>query len=405
MMIDPKSVPIFKGIRGEDEHQPSEFLRHFHILTYGVEDGEKVSFLKICLGPRDSPSREWYDELKAEQKGTWEGVEQLFMERFPDTVKAVKSKAEWEEELLTAKLEEEKVGKVEKEGGVEVYTHYLFAERISMLARKAGVASGSTLIGQVRSKLPRALRTRLKTEYPNWTDFVEAIKQIPAGELREEMALQEEKAKEERERIDRMVKERMGKSQEQSRWGPSKPTPDSPTKGIRQAMGNFQLGGQLGTLKAAGRGGGRLFPDATRPPIEQQRASIQELLKEFPLPANDAEYKAQLIKWRAKYGTDARVAYNVPYPLTPGKAPVASGECYRCGLKSNHDYANCQEPNKIPPREGDWRALCGRLLRRANPPLVNFLGSTASEDPEDFAWAWSPGSADYSPGKGKGSST
>ncbi|THU78918.1 hypothetical protein K435DRAFT_699077, partial [Dendrothele bispora CBS 962.96] len=46
-------------------------------------------------------------------------------------------------------------------------------------------------------------------------------------------------------------------------------------------------------------------------------------------------YQAQVATWEQQHGTGARVDHRKPFPLTPGTAPVCSGECFKCGTQCN----------------------------------------------------------------------
>jgi hypothetical protein len=69
-----------------------------------------------------------------------------------------------------------------------------------------------------------------------------------------------------------------------------------------------------------------------RMPTEHMDNIIQCALPIHPnTPAGQALYNAQIVQWNTKYAGH-QVSEIQPYPLSPGTAPVASGECWKCGI-------------------------------------------------------------------------
>lgn len=65
------------------------------------------------------------------------------------------------------------------------------------------------------------------------------------------------------------------------------------------------------------------------------------------------------------------------YPLTPGTADPATGECLTCGVRELpvHRGGNCNGRPAVPPLERRFRAVCGSwLLPDKNAATVNVVG-------------------------------
>jgi hypothetical protein len=96
-------------------------------------------------------------------------------------------------------------------------------------------------------------------------------------------------------------------------------------------------------------------------------------------PAGRALYNTQINQWNidnpGQYVSETR-----PYPLSPGTTPVASGECWKCGML-RHTGPNCQNPNPIPAIEGQWRSIAGTIKCACTPAVtsnINYVGNDSS---------------------------
>jgi hypothetical protein len=86
-------------------------------------------------------------------------------------------------------------------------------------------------------------------------------------------------------------------------------------------------------------------------------------------PAGQVLYNTQIAQWNTLY-TGQQVNETRPYPLSPGTAPVTSGECWKCGLL-RHISNSCKSPSQIPRLERRWRAATSNLKRNCPPTVGN----------------------------------
>lgn len=118
-----------------------------------------------------------------------------------------------------------------------------------------------------------------------------------------------------------------------------------------------------------------------QPPTQEERdlihTKINKLAHHPDTAAGQAAYEEQVQQWRNKWGSGARCNEHTLFPLTPGMAPICSGECFRCGAHS-HISPDCQVPQdaQLMKNETIWRGICSRTLgtfNRATAPQVNVV--------------------------------
>jgi hypothetical protein len=296
----------------------------------------------------------------------------------------------------------------------DVWAHHAWANKMLRLTTKAGVASTTTYIEQVRRELPAPLRTKLAKVHANWAAFAKAIRDVDTGELEQEMKEKREE-KEECDKLARMVNQRAGLQA-------------SPTAGIRAQLTNARIGGpeqgpprwplaapDANLFQGTGGGGqGNLFaaphvqyqapahapyqPQAPRapyqPPAMQQlltgndrRTLLDAIARIVHHPDTEARRRAhgdQQQAWFRAHG-NVEVTIDRPYPLRPGRAPVNSGECFRCGHGDHTNFQRrCQAPQDqcLGVREQQWRQIAAQALKKA-PIAVRVVGFM-SWDVDDY---------------------
>jgi hypothetical protein len=221
-------VPTFAGT-GNDEIQPSEFVKTFRRATRGsfTDEPSWIDGLGDYL-KTGSPAETWFNKA-ATPKKSWTDFKTAFEKEFPDVSRAEKTSQDLERELLAMRLRTENLGKTERYANDDVWTHVAFAQRALDLARRAGIATGTNNIWQVRDALPEVVREKIPEKQTDWTTFCDAIKKVDVGHIKEgarkHVAGQQEKAQLHSE-IESLRNAVLAAK-----------TPDTPTKGISGQLG------------------------------------------------------------------------------------------------------------------------------------------------------------------------
>ncbi len=146
-------------------------------------DPAKIENFQNYLGS-DSPAEEWYEDA-GKKLTKWTDFELAFFTKFPTMGKAKKTAVELERELAGLKLQVEDLGKKEKYGGQEVWSHIAFAENAINLARRAKIDTGTSSLWVVRDALPEVIREKVPENQTSWETFCAAIKAVDMGHIRD----------------------------------------------------------------------------------------------------------------------------------------------------------------------------------------------------------------------------
>ena len=415
-------IPTFLGT-SEDEVTSKDFMKVYRRATINNSnlntDEAKISNFQNYLGS-DSPAEEWY-EATGKALNKWPDFESAFFVQFPTMEKAKKTAVELERELAGLKLRVEDLGKKEKYGGQEVWSHIAFAENALDLARRAKIEKGTSSLWVVRDGLPEVLREKVTENQASWTTFCDVIKAINMGHIRDGVRKHNEKVAEGA----RMKADIMNDLKR------TRTIVDSPTAPLRTQLRNTVIS-QPATVRTntaantnlfgnTGGGRGNLFAAQNRPPsiartpsqprpppTEADRAALRARLAAYPMQAESAEgiaaYLEQLKDWRATFPGITKPTEHTGFPLRPGGAPAGSAECYKCG-KTGHIRPKCNATPEqlIPPLEGSFRAICSAVLGCPNRNAIS-INLVDDAEADEFAWVFGTAASQGLQGNGEGPS-
>jgi hypothetical protein len=332
-----KNIPEFAGMQ-EDTMQPLDFLKSVKrsFLTHGAAtDEQKIDLFSLYL-KTDSPAEDWFNDAKTLKK-MWLELDQEFKARFPNIKKATKMAPELERELRAMRLTMKELEKTEKYRGEEMHIHMIFAEKILDLAKRAKVEKTMSGLWSVRDELLEVLRERIPEVQADWIAFMQAIKGVDMGHIREGVRKYKEKAAHNA-KVNADIN-----FLKQCTANATVGSLNSPTRAIRTQLASITISQQTTSYPAqrdpfGGIEGsrGNLFNahPPRSPAIEAEKMTIRATLALYPMqpetPEGEAAYLDQLQAWRQLNGNN-HVSKTTGFSLHPGGAPPGSGECYNCG--------------------------------------------------------------------------
>lgn len=340
-------------------------------------DDQKVRRFQLLL-KKGSQAYEWYTNLA--KPITWPNLETAFQLEWPAITVTQRTREEKIAELRGYVITNEELGKKENVNGLEVPSHVRWVNRMETLVK---IDTGNMLMGEVRDKLPVVLKDKVPSNIANWATFLDIIRKLQLTDVLE--------AKKKEDEIMGM------RAQIQSLQNTRQPTPLSPMANLQQqfarqslysnsrtsttgqATANMPNVNQFGrqTTTPAGntfynQAGVPAAPRFQRTQADRAAEARRNALPHHPdTPAGQTAYRAQLATWAMQY-PDGRVNEYRQYPLKPGGAAVASGECFCCGKVASHRANDCTDA-PVPLNERQWRAIANRLLRppRDTAPVNN----------------------------------
>jgi hypothetical protein len=168
-------VTAFQG--DVDDENPEDFLRAFFRRMGNNSDEIKLSQFPYYL-QADSAADEWFSELDEDDRATWAGLVKAFQKRWPRKAQAKKTDGEYEDEIMSRKLKTEDLGKKEKIAGREVYTHIVWADKMTTTIKGAKLEKTTTYIRHVRAELPDILREKVGTGHKDWKAFLKDVREV-----------------------------------------------------------------------------------------------------------------------------------------------------------------------------------------------------------------------------------
>ncbi|KAJ3865155.1 hypothetical protein EV359DRAFT_39430 [Lentinula novae-zelandiae] len=372
-----ETVAHFSGDIGEKQN-PVDFVRSFlrAMRASAVEKKDFVAEFELYL-KHGSPADDWYKGAAA-AAADWDAFAVGFHAKFPAPVIQARTPMEYERILTELRLDTKKM--LDRHAETNNYMWRWFADELLRYAKLAGIENGCSSIISVRDALPAALRVKVSDEQKDWKAFTDAIKAVKKQEIEEGL---------ERQRMFDETKEKVAEA-EKKLWNRIPPMPETPSKNLSRSLasmgideGNFRgysSGNTRGYRGGLGRGGhgsrgGGPGPRSLTPLTTEQLAVLTRnvgLLPHHPATSDGFQaYREQLAAWANKWGREAVINYEKPVPLKPGTAPIASGECYNCGLQGHQGrFCDVTGERALGTREREWRVLCGRELR-SRPAQVN----------------------------------
>ncbi|KAJ7265606.1 hypothetical protein C8J57DRAFT_1511366 [Mycena rebaudengoi] len=384
VLNEPMSEPspaLFKGdAAGENATDFLNAIRRRILLSPAWKDDEKIEYFELSL-KSGSYAKSWYTKLPAKEKDTFRNLTRAFQAQWPEREMAVKEKGELQEELLNIVLTPAEVGVRFEEDGVEVWGQVRWVVKVAELA--ARIKDDGGLIPQVLKNIPDSLLLRLGPKRSTWAELVQTIRDIPTTDVASV----------------RRLEDRMATMEAQINTANSTITAlqQTPTRGLTAAFSGMAASSPARKDPVRRT----LFPAAVantatprgpyRPDAERMQMLLASPVTIHPRnAAGMAAYAQQLTTYNQKHGT-LKPSEDRPYPLTPGTAPIGSGECHKCGLMG-HFSAECTTASNllVPDVELRWRqsvqsirTQVGRAERAANINVVADAGD-ADEDDDVF---------------------
>ncbi|KDR76749.1 hypothetical protein GALMADRAFT_139637 [Galerina marginata CBS 339.88] len=371
-MSDNNGLRMFWGDGEVDGENAQDFIngveRSF-LAKANLSEADKVRTFELWL-KSGRAAKIWYNALKAGEKDNWDNLRTAFEKKWPEKMITAKTMEEQHATLGAAVLKEESLGKRVKVDGVEEFSHVVWADKLERVSKALDDKSG-LLIPTVRRTMPRALRTLVSTQHDTWETFCEAVRKVSMTELKEKLEIEEEQ---------RAIQSTITRLEQLQQ---------SPTRGIREAMGAMSLGRPVPAPRFSIQHVAPALPSAVAPvvsPAPQYRPDAERLVDVVRLalpihpktPAGKIAYQAQVADWNAR-NTGRSVNEMRPYPLSPGTSPVASGECWKCG-HTGHLGTACPSPEQIPTIEQKWRSIAATISRRAEGATTTAAVNLVTED-------------------------
>ncbi|KIK40275.1 hypothetical protein CY34DRAFT_87622, partial [Suillus luteus UH-Slu-Lm8-n1] len=124
------------------------------------------------------------DKLDAYGDYLWTAFVAAFEKCWPPVIIVEKTRVEYERDLLNHVLLSMEVGKKTTLYDRECWTHIAWAAKMLQFTTSAGIEQSTSMIWQVRSKLPDVVKDMLKDEeYKNWAEFTKVDTELKGNQL------------------------------------------------------------------------------------------------------------------------------------------------------------------------------------------------------------------------------
>lgn len=341
------NVKFFAGGK-DDSEDPQDFLKGIkrYMMMKTFEEAAKIEYFTLCLKSR-SPAEIWWDALAPTDKDTWAKVQTEFEKRWPAKPVTAKTTAEKQAMLEGEILKESELGTRISVGGIDEYTHVVWADKVEKLAANIP-DTNNLLVASVRKSLPKTIRRIIGGKTMTWAEFCKAIRDVGHEEILEAQSDEREK------------------TALQNRVALMTAAQNTPSKALAATFRNTSIGTisqPVFTPRAPATA-----PEY-RPAAYPERTNAQRMedIVNRPLPhhpdtqAGHTSYTAQIALWTSTHAGKGPNEFR-PYPLAPGTEAVGTNECWTCGHRS-HRGMPCSHP-AAPDSEQHWRRIAGGVRNR-----------------------------------------
>ena len=350
------TTEVFYG-DGREGKNPQNFLHAFRreMRDLATTDNKVIAKAFVDYLGASLTTDRWYEDLPQPTRESWKDIETEFAKLWPRVTQAMRTEQELEQELLMTMPGEKELGEKVNSGGIEVWTHVVWANKMVALVGEARLSAKTTHIWQVHDKLPEAIKEVVKSTHANWTAFLQAVRDVELQHICDAVKKGKKREKE------RLAVENCLRLLEAAQ--------SSPTAGIHTQLSHTTLTPLQSSIPApqftttsctpnntftsqTGGQGNLTFATCpntqTRTPMSMAQIDVlRNCLNTLPHhPDNDAgraAYQRQLVDWDTKYGSQARVTEEMPYPLRPGTTTVCTAEWWNCGT-NGHRCDACPIP-------------------------------------------------------------
>jgi len=354
----PQRIPQWEGST-DDNLSPGQFLRE--IENKIDERRHTTEKLKInCLKNNityGSGADEWFTNLSATEKDTYDHLVQAFENQWPLTATPKTSKMERIQALKDWVLKPEELDKkVEGPGGAQVWSHVKWATGLASRVRDAEDATGF-LLNDMYKALPLPVCDLIHTESRKiYNELSAAALALDTGDLKDAAvvyARDEEMARLAHEPASptKALQKTVSATHIQPPCIANQPSyPATPNLFLATSgQGNLFNTPHGGIQPFHGSGPGALCMGCNTNPTEGAVASLlqnrpaatrhQDLLnfvlsQHLNTTEGRAAYQAQVMAWHAA-NPNRKPDEQHPYPLMPGTPAVGSCECWDCGQKGH----------------------------------------------------------------------
>lgn len=369
---------LFYGDGNRKGENPRDFIKKMErmFMKKIFSDSERIKYFQLSLKD-GAHAEDWFNNLAKEHTVTWDSLIKAFDKEWPPRKTVRKTREEKQAMLEEATISEAELGTQTTTEGIEEHAHIAWANKVEKLAN-AIPDRDNILVPSFRKKLPPTLKALVDSKHNTWSTFCKAIRDIPSADMLEK--------KEEVAQRQRMEEELSALKRQQ---------PQTPSKALGAALRNVSLASpsipptyRLPQTTTSSVRTGQRIPGTTpfTPRSDAEKLAIIERIPQPPpnTPAGHAEYKTQIAAWNTAHaGTMPNESR--PYPLTPGTCPVASRDCWNCGMQG-HSGSACPETERVPELEFQWRRKATMIKRGASPREhnINYVANPFTMPQEEY---------------------